>query len=54
MISSKNPLLVWDWKLVRIMWMSVRVKKSIKTSEDLLKWCLIAFDEILDVCSSFF
>jgi len=30
------------------------VKKSVKTSKDLLKGCLIALDEILDVCSSFF
>jgi len=30
------------------------VKKSVKTSKDLLKGRLTALDEILDVCSSFF
>ena len=27
------------------------MKKSVKTSKDLLKDCLIALDDILDVCS---
>jgi len=31
--------------------MSVPCEKSVKASKDLLKGCLIALDEILDVCS---
>jgi len=34
------------------MWMNVHREKSVKASKYLLKRCLIALDEILDVCSS--
>jgi len=34
--------------------MSVHDEKPVKASKDLLKGFLIALDEILDVCSSYF
>jgi len=39
---------------VAIMLRALTVKKSAKTNKDLFKGCLIALDEIPDVCSSCF
>ena len=37
MISLKNPLLVWDWTLVRIMWMSVHREKVSKDKQGFIE-----------------
>jgi len=54
-MNLKNPLLVWDRTLVRIMWMSVHREKVSEDKQGFIERVayLIVLDEILDVCSSF-
>jgi len=53
MLSSKNPLLVLDQTLVRIMWMSVHREKVSKDKQGFIEKVFDCSDQTLDVCSSF-
>jgi len=43
MISLKNPLLVWDWTLVRFMWMSVHREKVSKGKQGFIERVFACF-----------